>query len=201
MELCNTTNYAYKNAFTIQFLFEISTKSPFHRKSSYRFTNNRFILNIHISHTDKLVHILLSEVKHMTEQNCTLRVGCTVLAIIASIIIGVITGFLSITAVITLTPAFLWVLLGIAVVYLAVLLIASTIFRVTGKRFCVCRTLPVLLTGILGTVLTSVILLGITFAATSIAGTIITAALLTFFSLIVTATACLIKCLAGCSEY
>jgi len=36
VELCNTTNYAYKNAFTIQFLCEISTKSPFHRKSSYR---------------------------------------------------------------------------------------------------------------------------------------------------------------------
>ena len=137
----------------------------------------------------------------MTDQSCGLRTSCTGLAVIASLIIGVITGFLAITAVITVTPAFLWVLLGIAVVYLAVLLIASTIFRVTGIRCCICRTVPVLLTGILGTILASVVLLGITFAATSIIGTIITAALLTFFSLTVTATACLIKCLAGCGEY
>ena len=130
--------------------------------------------------------------------NCNCKFNCVGLAIIASIIIGIVTAMLRITAVITVTPAFLWVLFGIAVVYLGVMLITSTLLRSAGNRDCVCFNLPAVLVGILGTVLTSVILLAITFAATSIIGAIITGALLFFFSLILTATACLVKCIAGC---
>ncbi len=134
----------------------------------------------------------------MTNCGCGCRNNCTALAVIASIIIGVITTVLRITAVITVTPAFLWVLFGIAVVYLLISLIAAPLIRSTGVRGCVCTILPLLLLGILGTVLTAVILLGITFAATSIAGAIITGLLLLFFSLIITSTACLVKCTVGC---
>jgi hypothetical protein len=42
------------------------------------------------------------------------------------------------------------------------------------------------------------VLLAIDFVATSIVGAIITGGLLAFLSLILTATACLIKCLANC---
>lgn len=132
--------------------------------------------------------------------SCNCNSSCVGLSVIASIIIGVITAFLTITAAITVTPAFLWVLLGIAVVYLAVSLIAATFLRGGGIRSCVCRILPVVLTGILGTILGSVILLAITFAATSIIGAIITGALLFFFALLITATACLVKCAAGCTD-
>lgn len=133
----------------------------------------------------------------MSNMNCNCRPSCTVIAVIASIIIGIITAFLSITAVITLTPAFLWVLLGIAVVYLAITLGASILSGRTA-RSCVCTGLSAFLTGILGTVLTSVILLGITFAAASVIGAIITGALLFFFSLIITSAVCLIRCLTNC---
>lgn len=132
--------------------------------------------------------------------NCNCKFNCVGLAVIASIIVGIVTAMLRITAVITVTPDFLWVLFGIAVVYLAVLLLASAAMRGYTNRGCVCGNLPAIITGILGTVLTSVILLAITFAATSIIGAIITGALLFFFSLILTATACLVKCIAGCSD-
>ena len=132
--------------------------------------------------------------------SCNCNNSCVGLSVIASIIIGVIAAFLRITAAITVTPAFLWVLFGIAVVYLAVALIVASSLRGGGSCTCICRILPAVLTGILGTVLGSVILLAITFAATSIVGAIITGALLFFFALLITATACLITCITGCND-
>lgn len=131
---------------------------------------------------------------------CNDKNNCIGLAVVASIIIGIITGILRFMAVITVTPAFLWVLFGIAVVYLALTPIAAAALRNTGTRSCVCTILPVLLTGILGTILTAVVLLGIEFVATSVLGAIITGALLAFFSLTVTSVACLAKCAAKCTD-
>lgn len=136
----------------------------------------------------------------MANMNCNCRTSCAGLAVVASIIIGIITSFLVYTATVTVTPAFLWVLFGIAVVWLAVLLITTASARRCGIRECVCSILPVVLIGILGTILTAIILLAITFAATSIIGAIIAGALLLFFTLIITSTTCLIKCIAGCDE-
>ncbi|MBE6807126.1 MAG: hypothetical protein E7527_03825 [Ruminococcaceae bacterium] len=124
---------------------------------------------------------------------CNNRQSCSALAIIVSAILGVIAAFFRITAVITETPAFLWVALGVAIGYLAVLL------ATTGccPQACRCSgsALTALLTGILGTALTSVILLAISFVATSIVGAILLGLLVLFLSLIVTATTCLV---AGC---
>ena len=130
--------------------------------------------------------------------NCTCEFSCTGLATAASIIIGIITAILRFTAVTTLTPAFLWVVFGIAVIFLGITLIISAVTD-TDRR-CVCRTIRVLLIGILGTVLLSLILLAVTFAATSIIGALFSGALLAFFSLVLTSVACLIKCVAGCRE-
>lgn len=135
----------------------------------------------------------------MSNSNCSCKIACPIIAVLASIIIGIITAFLTFSATITVTPAFLWVLFGVAIVYLAIVLLTAS-FRCAGVRRCICDILQVLLTGILGTVLTSVILLAITFAATSVIGAIITGALLFFFSLTITTTACLVKCIAGCDE-
>lgn len=132
----------------------------------------------------------------MSSYGCENRFGCTGAAFVASLIVGIITAFLRITAVITVTPAFLWVILGIAVVYLAVLLLAVSLKRQT---VCACSPLSALVTGILGTILLSVVLLAIEFVATSVIGAIITGALLFFFSLTVSATACLVKCFASCN--
>lgn len=126
---------------------------------------------------------------------CENRTSCTGLAVIASAILGVIAAFLRITAVITVTPAFLWVALGIAVVYLAILL--GTTGCNQSARCCRCRSgsLTAVLAGILGTALVSVILLAITFVATSVIGAILVGLLIFFLSLILSATACLV---AGC---
>lgn len=128
--------------------------------------------------------------------NCNCRYNCIDLAIVASIIIGIIAAALSVTGIIALTPAFLWVVGGIAVVYLAVVLVIAAF-----RGFCGCRQiLSVLLVGIIGTILTSVILLAISFAVTSIIGTIIVGLLIIFASLIFTATACLARCFARCTD-
>ena len=131
--------------------------------------------------------------------NCGCNWSCKLLAVIASVIIGIVSAFLTISGVVAVTPAFLWVLFGIAVVYLALSLVVLSARR-SGYDRCICRTLPLFLLGILGTILTSVILLAITFAATSIVGAILVGLLLFFFSLIITATTCLVKCAARCNE-
>jgi len=122
---------------------------------------------------------------------------CTLLAFGISAIIGVITTLLVITATITVTPAFLWVLLGIAVVYLAVNLIVASTFKCRNKCRCAGTPLTLILVGILGTILLSIVLLAITFPATSVIGAIIVGLLLFFFFLFITATTCLIRCLYG----
>lgn len=133
--------------------------------------------------------------------NCGCKLSCPLLAVVASIIIGVIGAFLTISATITLTPAFLWVALGIAVVYLAVTLLSVSPAQRSDTRIsCLCPVLSTLIAGILGTALFAAILLGITFAATSIIGAIFAGALLAFLSLVITSTTCLVKCLAGCAD-
>ena len=133
----------------------------------------------------------------MTVFTCGRKNNCTVFAIIASAIIGVVAAFLTFTATITVTPAFLWVVFGIAVGYLAVLL---TVTGLTVNPECrnVKAAINTMLAGILGTILFAIILLAITFAATSVVGAIIVGLLLFFFSLTVTATACLVKAYTDC---
>ena len=136
----------------------------------------------------------------MSTSSCrSCRPGCVIIAVAASLILGVITAFLRITGAITLTPAFLWVLLGIAVVYLAVLLISAALFR---GRCCenLCSIITALLAGIIGTVVLSIVFLAIEFAATSVIGAILAGGLLFFFFLIVTSMACLIRCFFDCND-
>jgi hypothetical protein len=136
----------------------------------------------------------------MNNNNCYCGFNCLGTSVIVSLIVGVIAAILTITATITVTPAFLWVLFGIAVVSLGILLVVSAFARSALVRACLCRFKTVLLAGILGTILFSLILLGITFAATSVTGAIITGILFAFFALILSQTACLIDCLASCSD-
>ena len=128
---------------------------------------------------------------------CDNRYNCTLIAVIASVIIGIVTAFLRITAVITLTPAFLWVVFGIAAFYLAVLLAASPFIRQTDACEVLSTALSALVVGILGTILFSVILLAISFVATSVVGAIIAGALLFSFSLTVISTTCVVKCIVN----
>ena len=129
--------------------------------------------------------------------NCSCKCSCTLLVLIASIIIGIVAAVLRITAVITVTPAFLWTLFGISVGYLLLTQITSVFIRDCTE--CIRENLSATLLGALATALLSVVLLGVTFAATSIIGAILTGLLLFAFSFTLGSSACLTKCLA-CSD-
>lgn len=133
----------------------------------------------------------------MSNFSCSCRSLCVGIAVFVSLIIGVVTGFLTIMGTVTLSPIFLAVLGAIAVFYLGVLVFSTLLGRRTG---CLCRSLPSILIGILGTILAVVILLAFTFAATSIIGAIIAGLLLFFFSLFLTSSVCLVISCAGCEE-
>ena len=123
------------------------------------------------------------------------RFSCTAAALIASLIVGIFAAFLQITAVITVTPVFLWVTFGIAAGYLGLLAAGAIISRRIIPENCADDSLNALLIGILGTVLLSLILLAVGITATSVVSAVLTGLLLFFFSLTLTATACFIRCL------
>ncbi len=136
----------------------------------------------------------------MSCSNCGFKTDCPVLSLLASIVLGIIVAFLRFNAVITLTPAFLWVVFGIAVVYL---LVVGVVTRFWGPIFevnCRCMAIKIILFGALGTILTSLLLLGITFVATSVAGAIFSGLLLFFFVLLIFGTACLTLCQTSCGN-
>ncbi len=137
----------------------------------------------------------------MTRINCGCNGDCTGLAIVASVVIAIITGILSGLGLITLTPAFLWVLLGISVVYLAFLPINVTLIRNSVGCACVSSVISALIYGELGTILLSIILLAEIFVVTSPITAILAAGLLGFFSLLITSTACLVRCAAVCAQH
>ena len=136
----------------------------------------------------------------MSKCNCEFRLGCIGISVVASLILGIIAAFLTFSAVITLVPAFLWAALGTAVVFLALLLGYAVFTRVTDDRDCECPIIRTVLVGILGTILTSLVLLGITFAATSVIGAIIAGLLIAFLALIFLSVSCLVLCKSGCND-
>lgn len=130
--------------------------------------------------------------------NCNCRCDCTLAALVVSAILGVIGAFLQITGVITLTPVFLWVALGIAVGLLG-LLVLSARCR-TEASLCTCSALNALLAGILGTVLLSAILLAVGITATSVISAILAGLLLFAFALAIGSAACYVRQVSGCGN-
>jgi len=132
--------------------------------------------------------------------NCGCRRDCTLYALIASLLLGIIAAFLQITGVITVTAAFLWVALGIGVVYLGTLPITLALTRRGDGRGCLCNGLDALLTGLLVTILLAVILLAVGIVATSVVSAILVGVLVAGLTLTFTSTACLVRCLADCDD-
>ena len=131
---------------------------------------------------------------------CDNRRECLGLSVVVSLIVGIAAAFLAFAAVITVTPAFLWVVFGIAVGFIALALASATLLQGTVPCRSFCSVLNALIVGAIGTVLVSLILLAITFAATSIIGAILTGVLLFFFVLTLTAAACLARCIVNCNN-
>lgn len=133
----------------------------------------------------------------MTFCSCGCRRSCALTAVVASAILGVVAAFLQISGTITVTPAFLWVVLGIAVVYLGVLVVATALRR--GERqACLCSALSVVLAGILGSALFAVVLLAVGIVATSVLSAVLVGLTVAGLALTVTGSACLVRCLADC---
>ena len=130
---------------------------------------------------------------------CNCKCSCTAAAVIASVIVGVLAAFLQITAVITVTPVFLWVAAGVAAVYLGILVLRAGCFAGEG-RTCACAALNALLVGILGTILLALILLAVGIVATSVLSAILVGLTLFFFTLTISATACFVRTAAGCGN-
>ena len=63
-------------------------------------------------------------------------------------ILGVLAAFFQITGTITVAPVFLWVVLGVAAVFLGILLITRSA-RSDGRTDCACAALTLTLVGIL----------------------------------------------------
>lgn len=129
---------------------------------------------------------------------CRCKCNCLLAAAIVSVIVGVVSAFLQIMGMITVTPAFLWVVLGIAVVYLGVLLVAAALTGAEETAGCLCPALNGLLVGILGAALFAVVLLGIGIVATSVLSAVLVGLLLFFFSFTLSTAACLVRSLAAC---
>ena len=133
----------------------------------------------------------------MTFCSCCCKRDCSLAAVIVSAILGVVAAFLQISGTITVAPVFLWVVLGIAVVYLGVLVVAAAVRR-GEQRSCLCPALSAVLAGILGSVLFSLVLLAVGITATSILSAVLVGLTVAFLALVITGTACLVRCLADC---
>ncbi len=133
--------------------------------------------------------------------NCTSKCNCVLFAVIAAVIVGIVAAFLQITAVITVTPVFLWVALGIAVVYLAGLAAATILARSPRQQsICACSALNALLVGILSTIFFSAVLLAVGIVATSVFSAIVIGLLAASLTLTFVSTACYIRSLADCAN-
>ncbi len=136
----------------------------------------------------------------MNACNNTCRCPCILAAGIVSLILGILAAFLQITGMIAIGTPLLWALLGIAVAYLGLLVLAAAPERDSGGCDCLCPVLRALLTGILGTVLFAVILLVVDIAAASVLGALLTGLLVLSFALMLTASACFVRSLFGCGD-
>lgn len=136
----------------------------------------------------------------MSNCDCCSKYSCRDIAVASSLVVGILAGVLRYNSVISLTSAFLWVVFGIAVGFLAVSFFVSAIDGTSRTKNCDCAVVRNMLAGILGTILLSVVLLAVEFAVTSILGTVIAGGLLFFFALMLTSVVCLIKCHVACSS-
>ena len=131
---------------------------------------------------------------------CRNYCNCTIAALVLSVVLGIVAAFLQISGTIAVTAAFLWVALGIGVVYLGVSLIASAMARCAEGTTCKCAALTAQLLGALATALVALVLLGVGIVATSVVSALLVGLLVASLVLTLASTACLARNLFGCSH-
>ena len=131
---------------------------------------------------------------------CNCKCSCSIFSAVAGLILGVIAAFLQITGTIPVTATFLWGVAGVAVAYLAVLVLASAALEQCSHCSCICASLETILTGALGTILFAVILLAVGIVATSVVSAILVGLLVASVVLLIAGTVCLIRNLFACGN-
>lgn len=129
---------------------------------------------------------------------CNCKWGCTALAVVVSLVIGVIGAFLQITGVITLGTVFLLAAAGVAAVYLGALVLVTLLTRRREYSGCECAALNVLLAALLATVALAALLLAVGITATSVISAILVGLLIAAITLAITVSVCLVRCLTDC---
>lgn len=130
---------------------------------------------------------------------CKTKCDCTLIAVIASVITGIIAAFLSFSATIAVPQFVLWIFFGVALIFLALSLVAAPFIRRRDNDSCLCPSLTAFLAGIFGTVLLSLVLILVDIATAGLLGSLLTGLLFAAFTLTVTSTACIVKNLFDCS--
>lgn len=129
---------------------------------------------------------------------CRTKCDCTIFAVIASVIVGIVAAFLSFSAILAV-PAFVyWIFFGVALVLLAVTLFTAPFICRNKENFCLCASLNTFIAGVLGTVLFSLILLLIDLTA-GLLFSLLTGLLFGLFTLTVTSVACIVRNIFDCA--
>ena len=131
---------------------------------------------------------------------CEGKKNCTCISIIISAIVGIVASFLQIGGLFIFIPLIAVVFLAVAILFLLATLIAAGLGRITAQYSCVCSALNALLTGIIGTVITSIIVLAFGIIAIGVISSIFTGLLVFFTALMILSTVCLIKAFANCTN-
>ena len=136
----------------------------------------------------------------MSNCTCECRWNCAAIGIIISLIVGVVGAIILATTTPVIPVAIYWGTLVTALVFLAVTLIVTAITRLVGTASCLCNTLPTLLSGIIGTIILSIVVLVINIATITLPLAILLGVLIAFAGIMLSGLVCLTTCIAGCSS-
>ena len=123
---------------------------------------------------------------------CYKKTGLNIVSVIISIVLAFIVFSVFSTTIFTAIPTLLFTAIGITGFFLLVLL-GTILFSRRNREYCLCEFGVLLLVGILGTLVVSTLLLGITVGATALA--ILFAIFTFFFALAVLQFFLLVLCL------
>ena len=129
---------------------------------------------------------------------CKTKCDCTLIAVIASVITGIIAAFLNFSAVIAVPQFVLWILFGVALGLLALALVAAPFTCRCENKECFCASVTSFLVGVFGTVAASLVLVLVDLTAGGLLASVITGLLFGLFALTITSAGCLVRNLLGC---
>ena len=123
--------------------------------------------------------------------------GCGCLGVVISAIFGIIAGVLFAFGFIPFVLTTAWIVLGLAV--LTLLILVGTVIAVNARECsdlskCLCKNGACLLTGVVGTILTSIVSLSVVLDVASVPVIVLVAVVAFFFALMLIGLTSLLAC-------